>query len=57
MLDEWYEEERQCAIDEAVAMRAQLENEGVIDKHEKLQPASLMWMKNLLCGTGNIVFI
>jgi hypothetical protein len=39
MLDERYEEERQRAIDEAVAMRAQLENEGVIDKHEKLQPA------------------
>jgi len=39
MLDERYEEERQSAINEAVAMRAQLENEGVIDKHEKLQPA------------------
>ena len=39
MLNERYKEERQRAIDEAVAMRAQLENEGVIDKHEKLQPA------------------
>ena len=38
MLDERYKEERQRAIDEAVAMRDQLENEGVIDKHEKLQP-------------------
>ena len=39
MLNERYKEERQCAIDEAVAIRAQLENEGVIDKHEKIQPA------------------
>ncbi len=38
MLNERYKEERQHAIDEAVAMRDQLENEGVIDKHEKLQP-------------------
>jgi len=31
MLDERYEEERQRAIDEAVAMRDQLENEGIIE--------------------------
>ena len=38
MLDERYEEERQRAIDDAVTMRAELENDGVIDKYEKLQP-------------------
>ena len=38
MLDERYEEERQRAVDEAVTMRDELENDGVIDKYEKLQP-------------------
>ncbi len=39
MLDERYDEERQPAIDEAVVMRDKLENEGILDRHEKLQPA------------------
>ncbi len=38
-LDERYENVKEKAIEEAVAMRNQLEDEGIIDRHEKLQPA------------------
>ena len=38
-LDERYENVKDKAIAEAVAMRDKLEDEGVIDRHEKLQPA------------------
>jgi hypothetical protein len=38
VLDQRYESEKKKAIEEAVAMRNQLENDGIIDRHEKLQP-------------------
>jgi hypothetical protein len=38
-LDERYEDAKDKAIVEAVAMRNKLQDEGVIDRHEKLQPA------------------
>jgi hypothetical protein len=38
MLDQRYEDKKARAIEEAVAMREQLENEGITDKHERLQP-------------------
>jgi hypothetical protein len=38
-LDQRYENEKKKAIEEAVAMRNQMENDGIIDRHEKLQPA------------------
>jgi hypothetical protein len=38
-LDERYENAKDKAIVEAVAMRDKLQHEGVIDRHEKLQPA------------------
>jgi hypothetical protein len=33
------ENKKQEAIEEAVAMRNQMEDDGVIDRHERLQPA------------------
>ena len=38
-LDERYENVKDKTIAEAVTMREKLEDEGVIDRHEKLQPA------------------
>ena len=40
-LDQRYENEKQKAIEEAVAMRNQMEDDdnGIIDRHERLQPA------------------
>jgi hypothetical protein len=38
-LDERYENAKDKAIKEAVAMRDKLEDEGIIDRHERLQPA------------------
>jgi hypothetical protein len=38
-LDERYENAKDKAIEEAVPMRDKLEDEGVIDRHEMLQPA------------------
>jgi hypothetical protein len=38
-LDERYENAKDKASAEAVAMRDKLQDEGVIDRHEKLQPA------------------
>jgi hypothetical protein len=38
-LDECYEDDKDKAIKEAVAMWNKLEDEGVIDWHEKQQPA------------------
>jgi hypothetical protein len=38
-LDECYENSKDKAIAEAVAIHDKLQDEGVIDRHEKLQPA------------------
>jgi hypothetical protein len=37
-LEEHYENEKQKAIEEAIKLRDQLEDEGIIDRHERLQP-------------------
>ena len=36
--DERYENEKQKAVEEAIKLRDQLEDEGIIDRHERLQP-------------------
>jgi hypothetical protein len=38
-LDQLHENKKQEAIEEAVAMQNQMEDDGVIDSHERLQPA------------------
>jgi hypothetical protein len=38
-LDQLHETRKQEAIEEAVAMRDQMEDDGIIDRHERLQPA------------------
>jgi hypothetical protein len=38
-LDQLHENKKQEAIEEAVAMQNQMEDDGVIDRHERLQPA------------------
>ena len=37
-LEERYENEKQKAVEEAIKLRDQLEDEGIIDRHERLQP-------------------
>ncbi len=38
-LEERYENEKERAVEEAIKLRDQLEDEGIIDRHERLQPA------------------
>ena len=38
-LEERYENEKEKAVEEAIKLRDQLEDEGIIDRHKRLQPA------------------
>ena len=44
-LEERYESARETAVAEAIKLREQIENKGVTDRHEKLQPS--------VCPAGN----
>ena len=37
-MEERYENKKQKAVEEAIKLRDQLEDEGIIDRHERLQP-------------------
>ena len=55
-LDQRYENEKETAIEAAVEMRDQLEADGIIDRHEKLQPARPEIDENLIGAEIEILY-
>ena len=55
-LDQRYEDEKEAAIEAAIEMRDRLEADGVIDRHEKMQPARPDVDENLIGAELEILY-
>ena len=55
-VDQCYKNKKQKAIEKAVAMQGQLEDDGIIDRHKKLQPARPKIHEHLVCAELKILY-
>ena len=56
VLDQRYENEKQAAIEDAIQMQNQLIDDGVVDRHEKLQPSTRPELETLINTEVEILY-